>query len=1797
MGKSSTYVRGSTAQLAGVSAGAGNKTHVNIPISKASKLTQGELAAARIKAYKESLRRRKVILEAGSRRPGTITFDSTHWRVLPSKRTYCQPSSSVKNRVKRNESTLPNSGEVGSYICRTPLDFVEQANAQRETDYRVFIEGVEITAYVRGAMNWGLQGTGGTNSCSFDLNNTQDAFIITPVNICANLNTSGWRIDKSDLKKDPIIHNEPRYDELAKYLIYRKKFLRVNPGSKSAEIDSETGMWLYRLDPYSCIIAKHDCIRVFRRLGHISGTGVKFKTKNVYYDLWIPAFTGFVRSAIWKDNYIDGDRVVSVDCFDYRGLMEQMRVRTTGLPLGGVGSGSTTAVRKRKKTETDKLLDKSTGVSGGGTIIIKDNRIRAVATQQGFMSILDELYDYRVKIGQAKCLKVDQTGKSEDYNKCFTKDLGGVPRYMKKAIDTLKTLENEFIKNTDVLEKIAGVKAWLEKDTLNYKEKVKKTLAQKRIAEQARLDAVAAAATGGPPQNASATTIKIVKKDKSGKILYGNVTKKQLAQLIKDKVVVLNKKTRQYEYKAAVKVNTSFDISWLKYSTQGITSTTAEDIGAINIKLPGTEGKSSSDDNLLFALINYLQTAPLERGTEVKFPKEKDRVTLAGLVDVSVMKQIAQVCSSSTNVFITTIAVLRPEARTNEAALKKWRNKNIGGLVGYLKHTIIPKLKSTRGKLEEKLRPQLKALYDAIKKEIESSKKELFNTKAAKSMGKEKFLRKLGSIEVEWRKKRNQGKKKLTGRTDTARNYAELIQVEPTFEAKQAGLFADLVKSINQNLHPLAGMSYEESVTWLCCSQSQVVPGVLMEIDSYQKAQARGQLENWNRVMLFGTFGRPLSYDEVTAVGALSDSNLKSIYSPLVIFMHLMLPSSGTGARTIVQQEITKNTGNIPTFSFKSRKDLIDEISELLKYQWYVTPFGDIAFEFPHYNAMPAYWGKTFRGAYVLEKEITGMSVNEDGGNVPSAWVITGMEEDPAKRVAGSEATENLLYKIAIVAPILVRRHGVKVEHVNIAIPGVGAQVDNHGASGATSLIAWGLLHIQQQLGESYQITVDPFPERPYLLPNRPMWIIPRHKLCLLKTVNYTFDSPNGPATVSVESGFSRWLFRDGTFRTVGGGKDPVINYAGIFTGEINYRTKEGVSTGATTYKKGRQFTNAACAPALGQKHQLASAFYGDQISQTTQGWRYAPAGTVGTTTKDASGNVQTNETVLPPNATSPTNPSLGHKASKQGLNPGEKKASTVNAARSGLRIQDRKASKELEVYNISKLFYDPYPYGESYLKRSDRYATRGMGAGSIGGRFNTWGILRKQLSGGAGSYVSGFKNKKKRRGNIEVPWHAGIDIMVPRGTPIKAPVNLRAMQVWFSLGGSGGNRSKVLGRRLWKRITIEVTKNEYGIEIDRKRHENIVAGDDFMFFVRRNVNGKPIEYAVKEGETSVLVYVDYYKEMYRKYLAMKEDGVKVNNLNVRATARHNARNGLLLTAMGRVQIPNSKGTKYDGQSVKASFNFVHNEAIAKKNNLMFGINLQKAQADPDDPEKSDTIAYVGSSGGYSDPHCHFELYIYPGDKSIEKDIFEEVRKANNEYLTTQLQLKFSGGSSKSNALSPHWKRYFSARKSYKGIKTVDDAINYWVRHSRILTSLINPPKGRRIATNPLFFFKPEQIVPYAARYAKSVETEATRLKNEGKLYSSQAHYERSGKLTSGAICQEATDADSKRLKTKYTQCVLKAKKETGVSNYRTLSKKLRTCAETLKKENKTLAKKLKRMKEQRAENESYKLLEKLNMA
>jgi hypothetical protein len=274
-------------------------------------------AGVRVARHLKEMRRREVNAAKQTVNPGCQTSLDTY-------------------TLTSNQGGLKGS-QVGAWVCGVDeqIKFTERNYSNQHNEFRLFIEGADVTHYVEGAISWSLEATGGMNSCRFTLNNTQDAFILTPENICAGLDPKGWRI--SGLSKGSVswrvnpARDTWRVDETAKFIMYVNKYKAVDPSGTTPQVDLQTKMWLFPLNPYSCILNRHDCVRLFVRLPHVSHAYVSEKGKKPRYsDLWMPAFTGFVKDYSWDDDPVAGTRYVKVTCSDYRMILERMRVAIAG---------------------------------------------------------------------------------------------------------------------------------------------------------------------------------------------------------------------------------------------------------------------------------------------------------------------------------------------------------------------------------------------------------------------------------------------------------------------------------------------------------------------------------------------------------------------------------------------------------------------------------------------------------------------------------------------------------------------------------------------------------------------------------------------------------------------------------------------------------------------------------------------------------------------------------------------------------------------------------------------------------------------------------------------------------------------------------------------------------------------------------------------------------------------------------------------------------------------------------------------------------------------------------------------------------------------------------------------------------------------------------------------------------------------------------------------------------------------------------------------------------------------------
>lgn len=234
---------------------------------------------------------------------------------------------------------------------RTPvLGFVERQHQVMYADFQIYVCGVDVTPWVAGSLSVVLSGRDGMNTASFNLQNANDNFVLNLRNLRdPNNKGGGWRI------ADPH-HIGSQYSELAKYQIFKAKnkevddcFLPNNPYDKHigifrsscrssptstapnsndttpgdaalppSDMPQDSGFVRsarqWPLDPNRPIFHKHDPVRIFMH------------NPTTESDSWLPAFTGFIDSYSFDDDYTNGQSEIKISCYDIRGAMAKMRV-------------------------------------------------------------------------------------------------------------------------------------------------------------------------------------------------------------------------------------------------------------------------------------------------------------------------------------------------------------------------------------------------------------------------------------------------------------------------------------------------------------------------------------------------------------------------------------------------------------------------------------------------------------------------------------------------------------------------------------------------------------------------------------------------------------------------------------------------------------------------------------------------------------------------------------------------------------------------------------------------------------------------------------------------------------------------------------------------------------------------------------------------------------------------------------------------------------------------------------------------------------------------------------------------------------------------------------------------------------------------------------------------------------------------------------------------------------------------------------------------------------------------------
>lgn len=1676
--------------------------------NKSTSAKTAKLESDRLKKYKESVQRLQLSRKLDAR------------KVVLNKLTEQECFSSTQ--------ILGVKGNDKKWICSTinQLIWKEHKHAVQESEVRVFIEGAEVSNYLRESISWTIQGTGGMNTCSFTLNNNHDAFVITPQNVCSHINSTGWRLSKS---KEGRLYTSPYRasrdtDENAKYVIYRNKAKRVfppdgNKKNKNPQID-ETGMWVYPLGPYRPIFHKHDCVRVFYRLPHISGVGKTWKRRGVEIsrgaEAWAPAFTGFIDEYDMEDDPVSGDRKINIRCYDFRGILERMRVRILGTGLTSSSQNKDSSQSpihaqalneaKKAKASSDKnnpnkdkeyidVTDRL-GINRDLNILfnkVTQSRIFLKCNQSssdgGFdkncvANIYDEtLTEYADRVSKLKFLwknldkSVQASNENDGRNRKYEREENGLVKITAQQSGT-EDIFNQIPKAVKLIQTIGPV---VEQYAVSYYAAVINAIDRTVLPAGGR----ARAAKDGYYPN----------QDFSGTASHSNLSK------LPGKGAFLGKTVNIYQTSEIKAVDSD-----LKSKHPNIYKE-----ASIEIALPNASSTEPNSIDRIYLLQQYIlrKVQALFSGASDKIKEVIDRQVKEATGGArTLLRKQSFGGGVGAEVTFDYVSFVAPGTY----------QKVIQGLNNYKTSTQVQTNRNAKLDIDQDLNEFNNAL-----REILDKLNRVFAELRRQFREKPDLLRRAKLLDiVETHNEAYTGGLSNAMKKAEGSSLAQLLATDAKFGVVQSGIYADLARAIEKDSHPLAGMSFEEAITWLTTVQSTINVGLSERIAKYTP----GILQSWNLRMVFGIIGRSLTPSEVTLFGEQCVTEAKrddAPLSPLHMFMHMLLPQKGTGAQTLVQQDITANAAAERAYTWETRLALINSLCETLDYQFYVTPIGDLAFEFPNYSALPMDFGKIFQGAYTASLGIRSFRCTEETGECNTGWVLTGNENEKVLNdITGSGIVKEKFQKQVIVADILARRIGVKVRKLEVPIPGIGSIMNGSVQRGLSSILAYGLLEIQRELGRMSQFSVQ-HEFRPYLLPNRPFHVVHRQRIGLARSVSYTMSPPMGACDVSSDMYYVRALHEDGTFRHIAGGHRLPVDYSGLFTGQIRQVVKYGATPqkpmplrpdeyiesdqirNAVLQTQGRRNpkdrTNWSCAPYLQDRYVESSAFYHDQVGNqfksSGQGYTSYTSGSGG-----SSGST-------PPT----TRTNTGYLASRNWTkadNDGQPDSS-IDTRRTGIRINEKgedKSSKQKP--NTLGNLYNPWPYGLFLGKGKTRY-------------FNQWGFFRMLIPsertkrGGPDSKWS-EPNSWRHKGKL-TGWHGGVDFYkgIDVGTEAYTPIALQGISTILFSGYKGaGSKTE------WVSYPIGATVSGVPPLIQKFGIISKNGG-----FISKNSS--------QSGYLSFLVDAAAMN-MYDKIV--KEGRKYKKNFDIRVLNGVSPKSGLVVQGFGVVSMPGDPNRK-----LACRLRYVHTSAPAKSGkNLLYGSYKGYSPQHNQAPADS-LLCYTGTSGT-SQPHLHFTMEVYPPGQEpsvlkgqTDPSAWKELQKTNAQFLRTQVKIKLTAGYGvNSGKFSEEWKEYFKKKNKYAGanITTIDQAVDYLIKTDTAFRDNWARAIGEkgRMETNPLFFFKPEQIIKkMASKY------------NDYKKTWGDIYIDISGDNQASSICGKTNNLNQQKIALEYSSCLGKARR------------------------------------------------------
>jgi hypothetical protein len=401
----------------------------------------------------------------------------------------------------------------------------------------------------------------------------------------------------------------------------------------------------------------------------------------------------------------------------------------------------------------------------------------------------------------------------------------------------------------------------------------------------------------------------------------------------------------------------------------------------------------------------------------------------------------------------------------------------------------------------------------------------------------------------------------------------------------EAGIFGDqtAVGSIGKaarRSHVLGGLTWRQSINYLMFGESQgtmgsaeagtsvteepssklprdtgvaigklkLVPDTTFD-PADDQIKKRQILENWNSKLVFGPKGDWLTTEEMFQVGTQTVPG--EAYSPDATYVRFLTPAEGTPSHNMIQFNFDANI--LTRVEFVSKFELLGQMCKSVDYQFYVSPWGDVIFEFPMYDFNPRDFGD-WEGLYTYNHHVRLDQVNDEGGPVVTGLTIESdfLQKDVSPPTANASNTGNLS----------LTSNAIRTVFSNLLANRLGVVVEVETRPGITDqkrLSQLAMMEFSKRLA-----SFDPFEfeaeYRPLVGVNRPVLHCPRSRIGITKNTTVTWPIRDA-VTSNLELVYVRKLDEDGRFRYITGAEASPVNYKYIYS--LGDPKQTGITSGA----------------------------------------------------------------------------------------------------------------------------------------------------------------------------------------------------------------------------------------------------------------------------------------------------------------------------------------------------------------------------------------------------------------------------------------------------------------------------------------------------------------------------------------------------------------------------------------------------------------------------------------------------------